>query len=64
MIPITRAALPDDLSARLATLTSELAAVPVEERTKAARTLWEKSGTRTRGLPAAEKHPPADGPGT
>lgn len=48
MIPITRAALPGDLGALLATLTSELATVPAEERTKAARTLWEKSGTRAR----------------
>lgn len=48
MIPITRAALPDDLSAQLATLSKELAAVAVDERAKAARALWEKSGTRTR----------------
>lgn len=48
MIPITRAGLPDDLSARLAVLTNELTAVPAEEQAKAARALWEKSGTRTR----------------
>jgi hypothetical protein len=48
MIPITRATLPDELSVQLASLSKELAAVPVEKQTKAARALWEKSGTRTR----------------
>jgi hypothetical protein len=48
MIPITRAALPNDLSVQLAALSKELAAVPVAERKKAARVLWEKSGTRAR----------------
>jgi hypothetical protein len=48
MIPIIRAALPDDLSIQLATLSKELAAVPVDQRKNAARALWEKSGTRTR----------------
>ena len=47
MIPITRATLPDELSVRLGTLAEELAAVPAGDRTKAARALWEKSGTRT-----------------
>jgi HNH endonuclease len=48
MIPITRATLPDELSVQLVTLSKELAVVPAGERTKAARALWEKSGTRTR----------------
>jgi hypothetical protein len=48
MISITRPALPDDLSTRLAILSKKLAAVPVDERAKAARELWEKSTTRTR----------------
>jgi uncharacterized protein (TIGR02646 family) len=48
MIPIPREALPDELSAQLATLTKELAAIPVTGRKAAARKLWEKSGTRAR----------------
>lgn len=48
MIPITRATLPDELSVQLATLSKELAAVPVNDRAKAARALWEKSRTRAR----------------
>lgn len=47
MIPITRATLPDDLSVQLAALSKELAAVPADDRTKAAHALWRKSGTRT-----------------
>jgi hypothetical protein len=48
MIPITRVALPDDLSVKLVALSKELATVPVGDRAKEARALWEKSGTRTR----------------
>ena len=48
MIPITREALPDELSDRLTALTKELAAVPLGGQKAAARKLWEKSGTRTR----------------
>lgn len=47
MIPITRPTLPDQLGVRLATLSKELAAVPADDRTKAARALWEGSRTRT-----------------
>jgi hypothetical protein len=47
MIPITRATLPDALSSQLSTLSKELAAIPANDRKKAARALWEKSGTRT-----------------
>src|SRR6185437_7515799 len=47
MIPIVREALPDGLDVRLAALTKELATVPVDDRKKAARQLWEKSSTRT-----------------
>ena len=42
MIPITRPTLPDELSVQLATLSKELAAVPADDRTKAARALWER----------------------
>jgi HNH endonuclease len=48
MISITRAALPDDLGVKLASLSKELAAVPAADRAKEARALWEKSGTRAR----------------
>jgi hypothetical protein len=48
MIPITRVTLPGELSTQLATLSEELAAVPADDRTKAARALWGKSGTRAR----------------
>jgi hypothetical protein len=47
MIPIMRVPLPDALNLRLAALTNELSALPVDDRKAAARKLWERSGTRT-----------------